>query len=72
MRRSKGVPAAFKVAYDVKVSDCDIAEELVHKNLGNYRVNRDREFFSVSLKQAIAVLDEIADKNVSRTTEGGP
>jgi len=57
---STGVPAPFMVAYFERVSDCDLAEARVHAELAAFRVNGDREFFSVSLKVAIKAVSEVA------------
>lgn len=54
-----GIPSEFVVAYDIEVSDCDLVERLVHKALHDYRINEDREFFSISLKDAVAKIEEI-------------
>ncbi len=57
---STGVPAPFMVAHSEKVSDCDLAEAKIHAELAAFRVNGDREFFSVSLKEAIGIVSKIA------------
>lgn len=54
-----GIPTEFVVAYENEVSDCDLVEILVHKELEKYRVNNDREFFSVPLKQAIKTIEKV-------------
>lgn len=54
-----GVPTKFLVAYEVLVSDCDAAEQDIHNRLANFRVNEDREFFSMPLKTAIQFVMEI-------------
>jgi hypothetical protein len=56
-----GVPQGFVVVYDDLVSDCVKAEKEVHRRLASHRVNKDREFFEVSVKTAIAVVREIVD-----------
>lgn len=43
--KHSGVPGKFKVIYKKRVEDCEFAEALIHKNLGEYRVNDYREFF---------------------------
>ena len=55
-----GVPAPYAVAWDVLVSDCDHVERLIHHQLAPARARRDREFFAVPLKRAIAVARDIA------------
>lgn len=54
-----GIPTEFVVAYENEVSDCNLVEVLVHKELEKYRVNNDREFFSVPLKQAIKTIEKV-------------
>ncbi len=57
---SSGMPMEYYVAYDVCVSDCDMAEKLIHKKLERYRFKRNREFFHLPLRQAIPIMEEIA------------
>ncbi len=59
---STGVPAEFHVAYDVYVLDCLKAEKLIHEKLHNHRYVNNKEFFKISLKQAIRTVQEIADQ----------
>ena len=42
------------------VSDCDHVERMIHQQLAPTRSRRDREFFAVPLKRAIAVARDIA------------
>lgn len=59
-RQSKtGIPTEFVVAHDYEVSDCDLVERLVHEKLKKYRVDNDREFFNVQLKDAIKAIDSV-------------
>lgn len=55
-----GVPARFEVAYETKVADNDAVEALIHELFSKHRPSRDREFFCVPLKDAIAALTEFA------------
>lgn len=48
-----GVPTPFVVAYRAVTSRPDAVEQRAHKLLGNQRVNQRREFFEVSVEQAI-------------------
>lgn len=53
-----GVPCPFHVACEVQVTDMDEAEKHLHTKFAAQRVNKSREFFSVSLLTAIdAVLE---------------
>jgi hypothetical protein len=54
-----GVPAPFSVAWDAYVINCDHVEKLIHQRLAVVRSRQDREFFAISLKEAVAVVSEI-------------
>ena len=47
------------VAYEEMVADCDQAELDIHQRLAWCRVNGDREFFRVPLKDALKVILEV-------------
>lgn len=64
-----GVPALFKVVYSRYVFDCKLAEELVHKALGEQRKNNDREFFAVSVAEAIEVIEAITAEEDNGTVD---
>ena len=49
-------------AYAERVSDCDRVERLVHDKLGEYRVNPNREFFRVSVRDAIRRYSKSQDR----------
>jgi hypothetical protein len=55
-----GVPTPFVVAYDERVPNCLVAERLVQARLAAHRVSEDREFFHLPLRDAIAVVAEVA------------
>ena len=52
--RSTGVPVIFVLEASFRVDDCQRAEKRVHEILANFRLESDREFFRVTLKQALA------------------
>src|SRR5262245_35630496 len=56
-----GVPTRFYIAYDKHVANCHAVERLVHRRLDRFRVAHNREFFELPLKEAIAVIEEIAE-----------
>ncbi|TAD97199.1 MAG: GIY-YIG nuclease family protein [Bacteroidetes bacterium] len=62
-----GIPTKFLVVYRKKVSDCELVEKLVHEKLDDYRINDDREFFIISIEDAISeilsVINELAKQN---------
>lgn len=55
-----GVPGEFIVAYEEHVLDCDAAEAAIHSRLANYRINNQREFFRLPLKDAVKVVNQVA------------
>lgn len=59
-----GMPKAFSIAYSVKVPDCDKAEQTIHSELDRYRTNAKREFFELTLEQAIEVVWAVAEKQI--------
>src|SRR5271157_871225 len=62
LSEATGVPADFIVAFEVPVSDCDAAESEIHSELANFRFTQNREFFKISLRQAVRAVNEIAAK----------
>lgn len=67
-----GVPTSFKVAYSRYVADIKLVEELVHKALESRgcRTNNNREFFAVSLTDAIGVIDDISSEQSHGASDG--
>jgi hypothetical protein len=57
-----GVPTPYALAHFEAVVDCDKAERIVHEKLSASRVNRGREFFSVSVAQAIEAVRDAKSK----------
>jgi hypothetical protein len=57
-----GVPRAFKVLYEQRVTDCHKAERLLHQRLYQFRSTSNREFFQMPLKAAIKALEDVADE----------
>lgn len=52
-----GVPAPFRVAFEVICPDCGEVEAWVHRDLAPHRVNSSREFFKVDVAAAIRALE---------------
>ncbi|GHB48368.1 GIY-YIG nuclease family protein [Mongoliitalea lutea] len=69
LSRNTGVPHSFQVVYQTLVSDCHLAETETHKFLNVYRENKNREFFRISLKQAIDVLRKVIAENRLQESE---
>lgn len=58
LSNATGVPTPFLLAFKQEFENCHIAETLIHLSLEeqNFRVNRNREFFSAPLEEAIQVV----------------
>ena len=58
-----GVPHAYEIEFQVECRDPEFIEKSVHKNLNNFRVNSNREFFEVSpilaAKEILSLIDEV-------------
>lgn len=52
-----GVPAPFQVEYAIEVARCDELERRAHSHLRGHRTSRNREFFTVSLAEAVQTLE---------------
>ena len=44
-----GLPTPFKIEFSKKVKDCRESEQRLHRYFRRQRINKDREFFNVSL-----------------------
>ena len=45
--------------YEEDVADCAVAEKLIHDALEHYRVNPNREFFQLPIKEAVRTVFEV-------------
>lgn len=67
-----GTPGKFFVAYDVLVDDCIDVERQMHELIGDKRYSSNREFFQVTIKEAIEVLQEITkNRKIEEGDEAG-
>ncbi len=66
-----GVPVKFECEFATEVDDCTKVEKAIHIAFGPYRINQQREFFKIDPEQAIAVLKEIGDKDVTPIVKKG-
>lgn len=57
-----GVASPFLVIHERFVTNYVDAERAIHQELEEYRYQKKREFFSLSVKKAISVFDKIADR----------
>jgi hypothetical protein len=59
---STGVPTPFELEFSAVVDNCEKKEKVSHKTLEKYRVKSNREFFKISVKQALeAILPKLGD-----------
>ncbi len=63
LSRPTGVPSPFIVVYDELVSDVDEVEARMHRRFEGFRVQRNREFFRVPMRDAIKALQEEASRH---------
>ena len=54
-----GMVGSFVVAYEIEVVDYDLIEILVHQKLDKFRVLTNREFFYISVKDAIICINKV-------------
>jgi hypothetical protein len=59
-----GVATPFKVEYAFKCHEGEFLEAEIHRHLDSCRVNTNREFFSIGIKEAKEVIEEIGKKYV--------
>lgn len=55
-----GVPTPFEVAYYIQSDQYEEIEKEIHRRLGVFRSNKDREFFKYPVKKASKLLDKLA------------
>lgn len=55
-----GIPAPYAVAWRMHVSDCRVVEQTAHAKLAPHRVRNNREFFRLSVEDAIEVISTIS------------
>ena len=59
-----GVATPFKVEYVFKCHEGEFLESEVHKHLDTYRVSNKREFFTISVKEAQEIIEELGKKYI--------
>ena len=57
-----GIPTKYHVAYQAHVTNCDMAERMIHQSLKYCRVRKSREFFEIPLEKAIQAIEEVKSK----------
>jgi len=61
LSRSTSSPDQFLVVAEWEVSDCVLAERLIHERLNKYRFNPGREFFQISCKIIFQTVYEVIE-----------
>ena len=62
LSKATGVPTPFEVIYSYNCFNGERIEREVHKHFHKQRVNKQREFFSISLEETINVIELIGSK----------
>jgi T5orf172 domain-containing protein len=57
-----GIATPFLVAYEHRVGSCETAEREIHAELARLRISTQREFFTISVRDAISIVAKIAAK----------
>ncbi len=52
---------SYMVAYEEEVENCHLAEEKIHEVLQKKRVTNDREFFAITVREAIKTIREVIE-----------
>jgi hypothetical protein len=61
LTRTTGSPDQFLVVQEWAVSDCVLAERLIHEELQLYRINPNREFFKAPYTVIRSAIDSVVD-----------
>jgi hypothetical protein len=61
LSKSTGVPTPFNVVYSYSCFNGERIEKAVHKHLNKKRVNSQREFFYISVDEAIKIIESLGD-----------
>jgi len=56
-----GVPDDLKVAYQIEVEDCDIAERMIQKTLKDCLIKEKREWYKLPIWKAITIVDVVVE-----------
>ena len=63
-----GIPTKYHVAYKNYVSNCDMAERMIHQRLKHCRIRKSREFFKIPLEKAIKFIKDVKSE-IERNSE---
>jgi hypothetical protein len=61
LSKSTGVPTPFSVVYSYSCFNGERIEKAVHKHFRKQRVNSQREFFYVTVDEAIKIIESLGD-----------
>lgn len=53
---STGVPTPFDLEFSVEIDNCDTCEKIAHNALQKYRLSENREFFKISVANALKLI----------------
>ncbi|MGL4862622.1 MAG: GIY-YIG nuclease family protein [Cetobacterium sp.] len=56
-----GVPTGFICVYNLEFDNCIDIESQVHENFKDFRVNKKREFFKITVKEAINYIESLSE-----------
>jgi hypothetical protein len=62
LSKATGVPGPFTIVYAEDVENPLEVEQIIHKNLVNYRVYKNKEFFALPIEQAISKVQEVTQR----------
>ncbi|SDA22930.1 T5orf172 domain-containing protein [Ruminococcus sp. YE71] len=69
LKRVQEINSATGVVYPIspravfRVKDCKLAEKMIHKELSQYRLRSDREFFQIPYKNATEIIEKCLKDN---------
>jgi hypothetical protein len=66
-----GVPYPYMVIHVEDVENCELAEREMHERLNEFRVVGNREFFRISVAEAIDILRSVAPKYSKAQSQSG-
>lgn len=66
-----GVVFPYSVRKIIRVYNAKHVEKMIHKELDEYRIRRDREFFHIEFSNAICLIDSIIKKEKLRSRHKG-
>ena len=62
LSKATGVPTPYKVVYSHNCFNGERIERATHKQLKKKRVNKDREFFNITIEEAKKIIEKIGSQ----------